>query len=74
MGTGILRKLSYEEQISTIAKALKEETELLKSLPKAEAQQMAHRGLVKVGIIDEDGNYTEPYKELGEAVNRSKQD
>ena len=69
-----MKNLSYEEQISVIAKALKEEIELLKSLPKAEAQQMAQRGLAKVGIIDEAGNYTEPYKELGETVKRNKQD
>lgn len=63
-----MKNLSYEEQISVIAKALKEEIELLKSLPEEEAYQMAHRELVKWGIIDEDGNYTDPYKDYKELV------
>ncbi len=60
----IMTKLSYEDQDNAIVSVLEEEIDRLKSLPKEEAKLEAHKGLVKVGIIDEAGNYTPPYVEL----------
>lgn len=58
--------LSYEEQMNAIAAILREEIHQLDTLPRAEAKKMAHEGLVKVGIIDDDGNLTAPYAALKE--------
>ena len=55
------RNLSYGDQMDIIASILKNEIQKLDSLSPEEAQKEAHRGLMKVGIIDENGNYTAPY-------------
>ena len=59
-----MMKLSYEEQMSAISEILKAEIQNLNSLPADEAKREAHRRLVRVGIIDDNGNYTEPYAAL----------
>ncbi len=64
-GSVVMTKLCYEDQANAIVSVLKEEINYLKSLPKDEAKEEAHKGLVKVGIIDESGNYTAPYIALG---------
>ena len=64
-GSVVMAKLCYEDQANAIVSVLKEEINHLKSLPKDEAKAEAHKGLVKVGIIDESGNYSAPYIALG---------
>lgn len=60
-GSVCMTKVSYEKQMSVIAKILKSEITRLDNLPKEEAKKEAHKGLVRVGIIDNNGNITEPY-------------
>lgn len=64
-GSVVMAKLCYEDQANAIVSILKEEINHLKALPRDEAKAEAHKGLVKVGIIDESGNYTAPYIALG---------
>lgn len=59
-----MSKLSYGEQADIISKILKMEIDRLKSLPVEEAKKEAHRGLMEIGFIDNDGNVTEPYVAL----------
>ena len=58
--------ISYSKQCELIAEHFREETALLKSLPPEEAKKKAHDDLVKIGLINEDGTLTEPYKKLAE--------
>lgn len=64
-GSVVMTRLSYGEQINVIAQILKEEIDKLNSLPADEAKKEARNGLRKVGIIDDEGNYTAPYVALG---------
>lgn len=61
-----MTNVSYEKQMSVIAEILKSEIVKLDNLPKEEAKKEAHKGLVKVGIIDDNGNFTEPYIALSD--------
>jgi len=36
-------------------------------------KEEALQSLIDAGILDEDGNHTEPYKLLGDAIKRAKQ-
>lgn len=60
-----MAKLCYEDQAKAITSIIDEEVAYLKSLPKEEAEVEANKSLLKVGIIDEEGNYTAPYIALG---------
>ena len=57
-------KISYGEQAEIISDVLRKEVERLKSLPRDEAKKEARKGLMKVGIVDSDGNFTAPYVAL----------
>ena len=59
-----MEKLSYGDQADTISAVLRGEIERLKSLPPEEAKTEARKGLMKVGIVDKDGNFTAPYVAL----------
>jgi len=39
-------------------------------LKKGFTREEAHQALMRAGILDENENFTEPYKNLGEAVKR----
>jgi len=49
-------------------KELKELLELVERLKKNVTRENALNSFVAAGILDEEGNYTEPYKELEAAV------
>ena len=57
-------RLSYEEQVGVIESVLKDEIYQLDSLSPVQAKEKARKGLMKVGIIDEDGKITSHYAEL----------
>jgi len=42
----------------------------IKALKKGVTREEALRDLIRAGILDENENFTEPYKNLGEAVRR----
>ena len=64
-GSVVMAKLCYEDQANAIIGVLKNEISYLKSLPKDKAKEEANKGLLKVGIVDEKGDYTAPYIALG---------
>ena len=45
----------------------------LETIKNGITREEALRSLMYAGILDENGNYTEPYKHLGEAVKRLSQ-
>ncbi|MBR6222988.1 MAG: hypothetical protein IKQ71_06090 [Lachnospiraceae bacterium] len=59
-----MRRLSYGEQANEIVALLDKEIKWLDSLPPEEAQKEARKGLIKVGIVDGEGNLTAPYVAL----------
>ena len=59
--------MSVNDEIVLLSKAFERDIEAMKTLPKEEVKKMAHANLVKVGIITESGEFTEPYaKRRGE--------
>lgn len=54
--------MSINEEMELIAKAFQRDIDALNNLPEKEAQKMAHKNLVNVGIITEAGEFTKPYK------------
>ena len=56
--------MSYGDQMDAISAAFQREIDELESLPPEEAKKKAKEGLVKIGLIDDDGNLTEPYRKL----------
>jgi len=44
-----------------------------RKLKEKRTKEEALQSLIDAGILDEDGNHTEPYKLLGDAVKRYKQ-
>lgn len=57
-------RLSANEQAALLRKIIKIEREKLAALPPAEAKKLARKNLFDAGIVDEAGNYTEPYSAL----------
>lgn len=45
----------------------------IEQLKKGFTREEAHQALMRAGILDENENFTEPYKHLGEAVKRLSQ-
>lgn len=45
----------------------------IEQLKKGFTREEAHQSLMRAGILDENENFTEPYKHLGEAVKRLSQ-
>jgi len=56
--------MSYGDQMDAISAAFQREIDELESLPPEEAKKKAKENLVKIGLIDDDGNLTEPYRKL----------
>ena len=67
----VAKNLSANQQVELLTKIINDEIEILDSLPKDEAKKRALKNLYGAGIVDEDGNYTEPYKILGEVNNEA---
>ena len=65
------KNLSANQQVELLTKIINDEIEILDSLPKDKAKKRALKNLYGAGIVDEDGNYTEPYKILGEVDNEA---
>lgn len=63
-GSGVMQKLSAEQQIKVLTEFFKKETERLYALPEAEAREVALSNLFSAGIVDKEGNYTAPYVAL----------
>ena len=63
-GIQTMANLSYAQQANILAEFIKNEIDRLDSLPKEEAKKEARQGLQRAGIIDENGEYTEPYVAL----------
>lgn len=59
---------SHVDQMTKIQALLDADIERLESLPKEEAKIFARQELEKTGILDENGNFTEPYARLGEKL------
>ncbi len=59
-----MTNLSYDQQMDKIATILRNEIKTLKSLPEEEAKKEARAGLIRVGIVDENGKITSPYAAL----------
>ena len=57
--------LSVNAQVKAITDALKKENAEFKTLTDEQKKKKAHEGLVKIGIINEKGEFTEPYVALG---------
>ena len=53
--------LSYEDKMNIIAAEFEKRIQKQESLPADEARKEAHKDLVKIGVIDNDGNLTAPY-------------
>ncbi len=60
-GMMTMTNLSYGQQVNILADFIRNEIKRLDSLPKEEAKKEARQGLQRAGIIDENGEYTEPY-------------
>lgn len=60
------RRMGYEEQLHAIAEYFKEEIEKFDALPEEQKKEAAHKGLMEIGLVDADGNLTEPYRLLRE--------
>ncbi len=58
--------MSVNDEIILLSKAFQREIKAMETLPEEEVKKMAHENLVKVGIITESGELTEPYAKLGE--------
>lgn len=63
-GSGVMQKLSAEQQIKVLTEFFKKETDRLYALPEAEAREVALSNLFSAGIVDKEGNYTAPYVAL----------
>lgn len=51
--------MSVSEQVKAMTEYLKKENEEFRSLPPEERKKKAHEGLVKMGVINEDGSLTD---------------
>ena len=60
------RRMGYEEQLHAIAEYFKEEIRKFDALPEEQKKEAAHKGLMEIGLVDADGNLTEPYRLLRE--------
>ena len=54
-------KFSYENQITAIAGFIQKEINELNSLPEEQAKEKARAGLIRVGILDTNGQIAKPY-------------
>lgn len=59
-----MNRLSYSQQMDIISSLLEEEINALKALPPKEAKIAARKGLQDIGILDSNGQLTEPYLAL----------
>jgi len=59
-----MAQMSYGAQMETLANILSKNIEQFKSLPADEARKKAHEDLVRIGLIDENENFTPPYVAL----------
>lgn len=57
---------SCDEQLNAISQAFQKETAEFRKLPKEEARKKAQEDLRKIGLLDSQGNITEPYIALAE--------
>lgn len=60
------RRMSREEQLHAIADYFKEEIRKFDALPEEQQKEAARKGLMDIGVIDANGNLTEPYLALRE--------
>lgn len=60
--------LSPEEQTEKICELANKEIERLNGLSPDEAKKEALASLRKIGILDGNGEFTEPYKTLGQYI------
>ena len=54
-------KFSYENQMTALIDFMQKEINELNSLPKEQAKKKARAGLIRVGILDINGQITKPY-------------
>lgn len=66
MQKGCEKAMNVNDEIILLSKAFQRDIRAMKTLPKEEVKKMAHENLVKVGIITEAGELTEPYAKIGE--------
>lgn len=57
--------LSVNAQVKAITEALKKENAEFKVLPAEQRKRVARKRLIQIGIINEKGEFTEPYVALG---------
>jgi len=62
-----MTRLSYNQQADLLCKIMRRDIERIKSLPADEAKKEARETLMVAGIVDENGELTEPYAALGKA-------
>ena len=62
-----MTRLSYNQQADLLCKIMQRDIERIKSLPADEAKKEARETLMVAGIVDENGELTEPYAALGKA-------
>ncbi|MBR4606634.1 MAG: hypothetical protein IKO41_10485 [Lachnospiraceae bacterium] len=60
-----MTRLSYNQQADLLCEIMKRDIEKIKSLPADEAKEEARKTLIAAGIVDENGELTEPYAVLG---------
>lgn len=60
----VARRMSYAEHAKALTEAIKAENIRLEGLPKEEAKREATAQLIRTGILDKNGNVTEPYAHL----------
>ncbi len=64
-GCGNMVDYSVSAHVKALTEYFIKEKEEYDSLPLEERKKKAHDELVKIGVIDQDGNITEPYAALG---------
>lgn len=58
--------MSISEEMVLVEKTIAKEIATIDKLPKDKAKEYAHKMLVDIGVITDDGEYTDPYKVLEE--------
>ena len=64
-------KFSYENQMTALVDFMQKEINELNSLPKEQAKKKARAGLIRVGILDINGQITKPYVVTKREIDKS---